>query len=407
MRRVSSVPTDEPEPEPDLPQTTVAANPDGPAPGPTDEPVPVPVLVPASIPVPAPPRRRRGLRIPLGRRGWTITAAGIVAAAMIAGLIVWSPWKPNPPSAVHVTSPTATTADITWAASTGISAPDHYLVLRDGQQVGSVPAGATSWTDHGLVPGTTYQYTVVAAGLVQSGPSAAVTVTTLTPSPVGLAVTHVTYTTATMHWSPPSDAPPPDLYQIYNGSDLVDTIEGTVTSYTDTHQEPGNYFQYQVIAQWGDHKSTPSAPAEGDMLSVPLSGSVPVSVKTTSVPGGGWTGPRVGDHWTDIWIFSASCPGDSCTISATVDISGVSGLAITLRGSGSTYSGTGPAPGAATCQSIKEKNDTFTLTVTAKGTVAGGAWQTFTGTIMVNAPLTAGAAGYCPAASWRYAVTGS
>jgi hypothetical protein len=50
----------------------------------------------------------------------------------------------DPPSAVRVTSPTATTAEITWAASTGISSPGHYLVLRDGQQVGSVPAGAPS-----------------------------------------------------------------------------------------------------------------------------------------------------------------------------------------------------------------------------------------------------------------------
>ena len=408
MRKVSSVPADEPqpEPEPDLPQAAVVETPDWPAPSLALAHVSVPDPIPASFPVPPPPARRRGVRIPLGRRGWTITTAGVVAAALIAGLIVWSPWKPDPPSAVHVTSPTATTAEITWAASTGISSPDHYLVLRDGQQVGSVPGGATSWTDHGLAPGTSYQYTVVAAGLVQSGPSAAVTVTTLAPSPVGLAVTHVTYTTATMHWSPPGDAPAPDLYQIYNGSHLVDTIEGTVTSYTDSHEEPGNYFQYRVIAQWGDHKSRPSATAEGDMLYAPLSGSVPVTVRATSVASG-WTGPKVGDHWDDNWVVSSACPGDKCTISANIDISGVAGLPITLHGSGSTYSGTAPAPGAATCLSTKEKNDTLTLTITAKGAVAQGAWQAFTGTIVLNAPPTATSAGSCPAASWTYSVTGS
>jgi len=385
------MPSDEPVAEPVQPQAVEAASPDS----------------PARAPVPG---RLGGLRVRLGRRAWTIAAAGVVVAALVVGLVVWSPWMPNPPSAVRVTASTATTAEITWAASSGIASPDRYLVLRDGQQVGSVPASATSWTDHGLSPGTTYDYSVVAAGWLHSGPSPAATVTTLSPSPVGLAVTHVTYTTATLHWSPPRNAPVPDLYEIYNGPDLVDTIEGTVTSYTDTHQEPGNLFQYQVIAQWGNHKSAPSAPALGELLALPLSGSVPVTVVTTSVPGMG-ASLSVGYHWDDVWTFSGTCPGDSCMISGTVGIKWYPAYQsyeypITLRGSGGTYSGTAQQPNATHCKSTR-LTDILTLTVTAKGRVVKGSWLAWTGTMVLSEPPASSGSFYCPAQSWRFAVTGT
>ena len=390
------MPPDEPDRELGLPQAVEVTSPDSQAPA-------------------HGPGRRRGLHVPMSRRGWTMTVAAVAVAALVAGLIVWSPWTPSPPSAVRVTGSTATTAEISWAASSGIASPDRYLVLRDGQQVGSVPASATSWTDHGLSPGTTYDYAVVAAGLVQSGRSAAATVTTPAPSPAGLAVTHVTYSTATLHWSPPGNAPVPDLYQIYNGPDLVDTIEGTVTSYTSTNQQPGNAFQYTVVAQWGNHKSAPSAPALGELLALPVSGTVPVSVVTTNIPAGD-SSLRLGYHWDDIWTFSGNCPGDSCAISADIGIRWYqqdqsNPYSVTLRGSGGTYSGTGQVPKGdvtrcGTGPTSVPTSDTVTLTITAKGAVVKGAWQAWTGSMVYStssAVTTNG--GYCPAANWRFAVT--
>ena len=200
---------------------------------------PAPAATPA--PPPAPPPPSRGWRS--GRRARIATLA-VAIAALIAGVVVWAPWTPSPPTAVYATSPTPTIAVISWTASADGLAPDHYLVLRDGTQVGSLPSSATSYTDHGLVPGRTYQYTVIAAGLVNSDPSARATVRPATPSPAGLVTSQVTHTTVTLRWSPPPNAPIPDHYTIYNVSygqtSIVTTVPGTTTSYTDTGQSAGH-----------------------------------------------------------------------------------------------------------------------------------------------------------------------
>ena len=176
------------------------------APAPVPDPVPAPATGPAHDPVavdsavvppfevpaggkdvlaplaevPAvPPRPRRS---PL--RWLLIAGAGVVAVVLVAGLIVWHPWNPPPgsPAALHGTSPTATSVRLAWPASTGGNVA-HYLVLRDGKQVGEIPASQTSWTGQGLTPGVAHKYTVRAQGSGgTSGPSVAVTVTTLTPA---------------------------------------------------------------------------------------------------------------------------------------------------------------------------------------------------------------------------------
>src|SRR5690242_7746517 len=151
---------------------------------------------------------------PAPRRGWRISNRAKVAAlaiaataTLIAGVVVAAPWRPAPPTGLHATSRTATSVLVSWRASSGnLVGPGSYLVLRGGKQVGSVPAGATSWTDHGLAPGATYHYTVVAAGLAHSAPSATATVTTMAPSPVRLTA-DPTHTTVALHWAPPPLAP--------------------------------------------------------------------------------------------------------------------------------------------------------------------------------------------------------
>jgi hypothetical protein len=361
-------------------------------------------------------QRSRGgpgsLRVRLSRRAWIATVAGIAVAALVAGAIAWSPWTPGPPAAVRAGSVTATTARLTWERPGGITAPDSYLVLRDGVQVADVPADATSWTDHGLAPGTTYDYTVKSKALLQSGPSAAATVTTLAPSPENLAVTHLTYTTATMHWTPPAAAPTPDSYQVYNGPDLVDTIEGTVTSYTDTTQTAGSPFQYSVVAQWGDHKSRPSARASGSMAPPPLTGSVPASVRVTSVPAG-WidTTLKTGQRWSDTWDTSTDCHVDSCDLTVGFGIYWSKGYApaayfIKLTGSSGGYSGVGHFKETA-CQGVL-MSDTFTLTMTpARGRAASGAWRAWTATLRVDAPSGYEKGQYCSPGTWKFTATGT
>jgi Fibronectin type III domain len=148
---------------------------------PTQSIAPQPGLPPPPVPSSAEVGRRR--RPPL----WALLAGGVALVGLVVGLLVWAPWSPRPqaPTAVHVSSPTATTALVSWAAPKGGATPDQYDIMRDGKEQGIVPGSRTSWTDTGLAPGGKYSYTVITVGNGQkSGPSATTPVTTITPPPV-------------------------------------------------------------------------------------------------------------------------------------------------------------------------------------------------------------------------------
>jgi len=120
------------------------------------------------------------------RRRWVIPVIAVIAAlALIAALVIWAPWVskvPTVPSAVRAQSPTPTSVVVQWSPSTSGPSVDHYLILRGGTAIGSVPGTATSYQDLGLVPATGYQYRVVAvSGSHRSAPSSVLVVKTPTP----------------------------------------------------------------------------------------------------------------------------------------------------------------------------------------------------------------------------------
>ena len=356
-------------------------------------------------PAPPSPARRRPLR-------WLLIAlAGVAAVALVAGLIVWHPWNPPPaaPAALHGTSPTATSVRLTWPASTGGGTPGDYLVLRDGRQAGEVPASQTTWTEQGLAPGTTHRYTVKAVGSGgTSGPSVTATVTTLTPSPVGLRVVMKSWTSVTLAWRPSPLGPVPSHYVIYNGTTAIDTIPGTTDTYVDGTVTLGGTFGYSVAAQWGAHESRPSAQVTGSTTAPPLTGNVPVTVTTTSIPSGS-TGPYTGEVKTYTWQFNPTCVTTSCLMNADGELPSAAGgstsFTITLTGSGGTYSGS--AKDQFSRCSTTNITDTLTVRVTAnKGQVSNGAWLGWTGTAVVTSPYTGVGGGYCPTSSWDFSLRG-
>src|SRR5215469_16662386 len=75
-----------------------------------------------------------------GRRckAWIISVSAVVVVGLAVGLIVWAPWHKVPvaPATVNAQSPTATSVLVSWSASKGGATVDHYLILRDGKQVG-------------------------------------------------------------------------------------------------------------------------------------------------------------------------------------------------------------------------------------------------------------------------------
>jgi Flp pilus assembly protein CpaB len=88
------------------------------------------------------------------RATWIIAVAAVVVIGLAVGLVVWAPWHKVPvaPAVVRAQSPTATSVLVSWTPSKGGATVGHYLVLRDGKQVSSVPAGQTSFVDNGLTP---------------------------------------------------------------------------------------------------------------------------------------------------------------------------------------------------------------------------------------------------------------
>jgi hypothetical protein len=383
----------------------------GPVPDPVAAPEPAAAPDPAAAPLigkdvlaPMPPSRR-------GSRRWLVIAgAGVLAIALVVGLIVWHPWNPPPgaPAALHGTSPTATSVQLTWPASTGGNV-GHYLVLRDGRQVGEIPAGEVSWTDHGLVPGVTHSYTVKAQGSGgTSGPSVAATVTTLTPSPVGLKVVKTNWVSATLAWRPSPLGPVPSDYVIYDGTNVIDTIPGTADTYTDATLTPGGSFSYSVVAQWGSHASRPSSAVSGSSLAPPLDGPIPVSVTATSIPSGS-TGPSSGEVKSYQWSFTPTCAATGCTISTDGYLPSYSThyteFSTRLAGSGTSYSASVKGP-FSRCGTVTT-TDTLTLHVTAnKGQVNNGAWAGWTGTVVLTEPYTTSGSGYCPTQSWYFSLSG-
>jgi hypothetical protein len=337
--------------------------------------------------------------------------AGVLVVGLAAGLLVWSPWNQPPaaPAAVVATSRTATSAAVSWSASNGGNTPDHYLVLRNGIQVGSVPASRTSFTDSGLAPGATYRYSIIAAaGGQRSGTSVIAKVTTITPSPVALAGVRATWTTVTFRWLPSPLGPVPGQYEIDGGNGAVATVPGTTDSYHITGLAPGHSYQYQVIARWGNSASTPSAALTVSTLAPPLTGNVPLTMDTTSTPGAG-ASLSVGDHWSDSWQFTSGCSATGCTLTADADLAApgffVTDFTLTLHGSGGRYTGTTKAQ-ISKCSSATVTN-TVTLSISPKGAVTNGAWTAWTGTMRVSSPYTVVGDEYCNQQSWGFKVTGS
>jgi len=359
---------------------------------------------PALVAPPAPPKRR-------GRRPkWLLpTVGGVLAAALVAGLLVWQPWSPRPvaPASLTAISPSATSVLLSWPAPKGGATPDQYVILRDGTQLAQIPGDETSWANTGLQPGEKFTYEVATrGGGWQSGPSPVVTATTLTPSPIGLSVAS-TYTTATLTWEPSPLGPAPDKYVVYEGSEVAATLNGATTSYVESGLLEGAPYQYAVVAEWGAVKSAPSATDSGTIRSAPLSDLQDVNVTPTSIPAGA-TGGTLDKQFPTSWAFTAQCSMNACTMIVNLVVPGPQerGFPMTLKltPSGADYTGTTQAK-FAVCGGT-ETNDAIKVTlVPDKSQISNGHWGQWTGTVSATAPYVTVGDGFCDESTWDFNVS--
>ncbi len=128
-----------------------------------------------------------------------------------------------------------------------------YRVVRDGVEVATVNAPATSYTDPGLTNGTTYRYQLRAVDThgnasPASTPAVSATPTDLTPpaAPVGLATTRGDGG-AVLSWTPNTEA---DLasYRVYRDGVQVAVVPAGTTTWTDSGLTNDRAYAYSLVA---------------------------------------------------------------------------------------------------------------------------------------------------------------
>lgn len=145
---------------------------------------------------------------------------------------------PSTPGTPTAGSATMTTIVINWAASTDNVAVTKYIIYRAGTQIGTT-TGATTYTDTGLTPGTSYSYTIKAADAANnlSATSAAASLSTAQDTqaptaPTGLTAATPTSTTVGLSWTASTDNVAVTGYRVFRNGTQIATPTGT--TYTDT-----------------------------------------------------------------------------------------------------------------------------------------------------------------------------
>ncbi len=152
---------------------------------------------------------------------------------------------------------------LSWAANTE---PDlaGYRVLRNGVEVGIVPAGTQAWTDTGLTNDTTYQYAVLA---IDSHGNRSAPTSTVNATPTDLtAPTVPTGLTAVrgdgrvdLSWTANPEADLASYRLLRDGVEIATVPPGT-TSYADTGLVNDRTYAYRLAAvDTHANRSAPSA----------------------------------------------------------------------------------------------------------------------------------------------------
>ncbi len=199
---------------------------------------------------------------------------------------------PSVPTGLTASAVSSSQINLSWAASSDNVGVSGYRVYRGGTQIATT--SATSFTNTGLSPSTTYTYAVAAfdaAGNLsaQSSPASATTPAapdTTPPSvPTGLTASAVSSSQINLSWAASSDNVGVSGYRVYRGGTQIATT--SATSFTNTGLSPSTTYTYAVAAfDAAGNLSAQSSPASATTPAAP--DTTPPSVSITS-PGNGQT----------------------------------------------------------------------------------------------------------------------
>jgi chitodextrinase len=172
--------------------------------------------------------------------GVTVTTVSLGSGSAVVNLS-WGgdTTPPTQPGNLNVSSTGATTARLTWTASTDARGVTGYQVRRDGNLLATI--SGTTYDDSGLVGSTTYQYSVVAIDGAGNSSTPATkswtqpaSDTTKPSAPTNFHTTSVTKAKAFFSWTAATDNVGVTGYRIYRNDVLVATT--TALTWTDNRQ---------------------------------------------------------------------------------------------------------------------------------------------------------------------------
>lgn len=310
---------------------------------------------------------------------------------------------PGTPRSVQAGKTSATTVSVGWTAPRGPSA-DQFVILQGGDEVGTAAGSDTSFLVKKLTPGATYRFAVVAVVGDRRSEPAAVTETTIAPSPGGLSYDPAKTTTDTIAftWAPPTNSPPPVKYVIFRGGKRIGSVAGDETSYTDAGLAPATAYKYQVAASWGHDRSEPSSgpvmtTVEPPVADARLTGEWPVEVTLLEDPGGNL---EIGSTWTANWDFDPVCEAGVCDVTVTGDFSPPGftfrEFTATLIRDGGEYVGSGQDH-ITDCGSVALDNTVTVRVAVETAHTVDGTWlaSSWSGTLDVASPYVEDGGFYC------------
>jgi fibronectin type 3 domain-containing protein len=226
--------------------------------------------------------------LPGTANAFTDTAAGLVpggtyyyqiratnAAGASANSVSASVTIPLPPASATnavVTKVSTSEIDLSWTDNAGQNATG-YLIERSVAggpfanyatlSASSNPAPSTYvWSDTSVIPGTAYDYHIIAFNLSGNSNFADANATTLTLAPTGLTAT-AAIGSVTLAWSAPTGAISYNVYHgAASGAETLLHSGVTATTFTDSTGTAGTNYFYTVTALNNNASLAPPLPAE-------------------------------------------------------------------------------------------------------------------------------------------------
>lgn len=212
-----------------------------------------------------------------------------------------------------VTSPTAASLTVTWAAATGAATYDVRYGTATGSYTTTVTNQTSPYTITGLTANTTYYIVVRANNAVGAGTtitSAESSKKTMTTAPVGL-VASATPGTVGLNWTATTGATSYNVYRGTTSGSLTLLTSGVSSNaYADTTVANGTTYFYAVSADNGTESAQSAEVSVRPISSFSISSLVAASSTSFTVTWGAATGAAAYDvrygTSTGVYLFTVS-----------------------------------------------------------------------------------------------------